>query len=127
MWPGSCSWAQANGWSFAAAVISSMAGRWRQCPGLLDTLTLARRLLPGQASYRLGALTATLSLADGLPASLSPHRATYDALVTARLFVHLAASASESLAPAGDAGSGGGADAARLFQPDPGRFQRPAR
>lgn len=86
-----------------------------QCPGILDTLTLSRRLLPGQASYRLGALTAALSLADGLPEGLSPHRATYDALVTARLFIHLAASPSASLLPAGDAGSGGGADAARLF------------
>ena len=97
-----------------AGVLRRHLGEW-ECPESLATLKLARRLLPGQASYRLGALTAALSLADGLPASLSPHRATYDALVTARLFVHLAASASESLLPAGDAGSGGGADAARLF------------
>ena len=86
-----------------------------QCPEILDTLKLARRLLPGQASYRLGALVTAFSLADGLPAGLSPHRATYDALGTARLFVHLARNADESLLSAGGAGSGGGADAARLF------------
>jgi exodeoxyribonuclease X len=56
---------------------------------VFDTLKLARRLLPGQPSYSLGALTRALNLADGLSADLSPHRATYDALVTARLFVRL--------------------------------------
>jgi exodeoxyribonuclease X len=65
-------------------------GEWA-CPEVFDTLKLARRLLPGQASYKLGALAAVMSLADGLPAGLAPHRATYDALVTARLFVGLAA------------------------------------
>jgi DNA polymerase III epsilon subunit-like protein len=35
-------------------------------------------------------LVISFSLADGLPDSLSPHRATYDALVAARLFVQLA-------------------------------------
>jgi exodeoxyribonuclease X len=59
-------------------------------PDVLDTLKLARRLLPGRSSYRLGALVADLGLDGGLQASLRPHRATYDALVTARLFVHLA-------------------------------------
>jgi exodeoxyribonuclease X len=34
-------------------------------------------------------LVRTLNLADGLPDGLTPHRATYDVLVTARLFVRL--------------------------------------
>jgi exodeoxyribonuclease X len=42
-------------------------------------------------SYKLGALVEAYKLAEGLPHDLRPHRATYDALVTARLFVHLAA------------------------------------
>lgn len=61
-----------------------------QPPEVFDTLRIARRLLPGQASYRLGALTSAFHLADGLPDGLSPHRAEYDALVAARLFVKLA-------------------------------------
>lgn len=48
---------------------------------VLDTLKLSRRLLPGPASYRLGALASELHLADGLPQHLKPHRATYDVLV----------------------------------------------
>jgi DNA polymerase III epsilon subunit family exonuclease len=61
-----------------------------QPPEVFDTLRLARRLLPGRPSYRLGALANALHLADGLPDGLAPHRATYDALVTARLFILLA-------------------------------------
>jgi len=57
---------------------------------VLDTLRLSRRLLPYQPSHRLGALAETLHLVDGLPPSLIPHRASYDALVAARLFVYLA-------------------------------------
>jgi DNA polymerase III epsilon subunit-like protein len=49
-----------------------------------------RRLLPDQVSYKLGALVTAFSLADSLPSGLVPHRATFDALVTARLFVRLA-------------------------------------
>jgi len=67
----------------------------RELPGyapsqVVDTLKLARRLLPGRPSYRLGALVEELNLADGLPNDLRPHRATYDAIVCARLFVHVA-------------------------------------
>jgi DNA polymerase III epsilon subunit-like protein len=51
------------------------------------------RLLPGQPSYRLGVLVSALNLGGGLPPGLRPHRAAYDALVTARLFVHLATQA----------------------------------
>jgi DNA polymerase III epsilon subunit-like protein len=59
-------------------------------PEVFDTLKLARRLLPNQPGYRLGMLTKALNLAEGLPDDLMPHRAAYDALVTARLFVRLA-------------------------------------
>lgn len=54
-----------------------------------DTLRLARRTWK-QPSHRLGALVEHRNLADGLPSELQPHRAAYDALVTARLFVDVA-------------------------------------
>ena len=60
---------------------------------VVDTLKVARVRLPGQASYRLGALVDAFDLARDLPSGLRPHRASYDALVTARLFVHLATDA----------------------------------
>jgi exodeoxyribonuclease X len=60
-----------------------------QPPEVFDTLKLARRLLPNQPSYKLGMLVRTLDLAEGLSGDLVPHRATYDVLVTARLFVRL--------------------------------------
>jgi exodeoxyribonuclease X len=58
-------------------------------PEVFDTLKLAKRLLPNQSSYRLGMLVKALNLDEGLSDDLTPHRATYDALVTARLFVRL--------------------------------------
>ena len=61
-----------------------------ECPELFDTLKLARRLLPGADSYKLGALVDAYGLAAELPDGLKPHRATYDALVAARLFTRLA-------------------------------------
>ncbi len=70
-------------------VLTRKLAGW-QPPEAFDTLWIARRLLPGRASYRLGALTNAFHLADGLPDGLSPHRAEYDALVAARLFVKLA-------------------------------------
>ncbi|MBV9013341.1 MAG: 3'-5' exonuclease [Pseudonocardiales bacterium] len=70
-------------------VLQRHLGAW-ECPEVFDTLRLAKRLLPGQMSYRLGALVTSFALADGLPDGLSPHRATYDVLVAARLFVRLA-------------------------------------
>ncbi|MEV4049595.1 exonuclease domain-containing protein [Amycolatopsis sp. NPDC049688] len=60
------------------------------CPEVFDTLKFARRLAPGQPSYKLGALVDAFDLADDLPPDFTPHRATYDATVTARLFIHLA-------------------------------------
>jgi exodeoxyribonuclease X len=67
----------------------------RELPGfqpaqVLDTLKLARRLLPGRDSYKLEALVDEFSLAEGLPSDLVPHRATYDAIVCARLLAHVA-------------------------------------
>ncbi len=70
-------------------VLRRHLGAW-ECPEVFDTLKLARRLLPNQVSYTLGALTEAFTLAEGLPDGLSPHRAIYDVLGTARLFVRLA-------------------------------------
>ena len=64
-----------------------------QVPEVFDTLRLAPRLVPELPSYKLGTLVERFKLAKGLPDELKPHRATYDALVTARLFVHLATQA----------------------------------
>ena len=65
---------------------------WK-APEVFDTLRLARRLVPDLLSYKLGMLAERFELASGLSDGLAPHRAAYDALVTARLFVHLAAKA----------------------------------
>ncbi len=62
--------------------------KW-QPPEVFDTLRLARRLVPGLPNYKLGTLVEHFKLTEGLPDELKPHRATYDALVTARLFVRL--------------------------------------
>ena len=70
-------------------VLQRHLDEWK-CPEVFDTLKLAKRLLPNQMSYQLGASVTSFSLADGLPDALLPHRATYDVLVTARLFVRLA-------------------------------------
>jgi len=64
-----------------------------QPPEVFDTLKLARRLVPELPNYKLGTLVEHFHLAEGLPDELKPHRATYDALVTARLFVMLATQA----------------------------------
>ena len=70
-------------------VLQRHLGEWK-CPDVLDTLKLAKRLRPNQTSYKLGALVEAFALAEGLPDGLMPHRATYDVLVAARLFVLLA-------------------------------------
>jgi exodeoxyribonuclease X len=70
------------------SVLRRELGEWEP-PEVFDTLKLARRLLSGLPSYKLGALVKTLSLDKGIP-GLTPHRAAYDVLVTARLFVRLA-------------------------------------
>jgi exodeoxyribonuclease X len=71
------------------AVLERELVGWER-PEVFDTLKLARRLLPEANGYKLGALVEAFKLAEGLPEELVPHRATYDALVTARLFVRLA-------------------------------------
>jgi exodeoxyribonuclease X len=103
------------------AVLRRELGGW-ESPEVLDTLKLAKRLLPGQPSYKLGALVKALSLDDGTPAGLKPHRAAYDVLVTARLFVRLAThhdgsplSLDELRRHTGDQEPGGTDEAASLF------------
>jgi DNA polymerase III epsilon subunit-like protein len=78
-----------------------------ECPEVFDTLKLARRLEPGQDSYRLGNLVETFKLAEGLPKDLSPHRVTYDVLVAARLFVTLATKAATLEELRGESPGGG--------------------
>lgn len=70
-------------------VLQRHLDEWK-CPDVLDTLKLAKRLRSNQTSYKLGTLVEAFALAEGLPAGLMPHRATYDVLVAARLFVLLA-------------------------------------
>ena len=70
-------------------VLQRKLGKW-ECPEIFDTLKLARRLLPEASSYKLGCLVEELKLADDLSGGLAPHRAAYDVLVTARLFVRFA-------------------------------------
>jgi DNA polymerase III epsilon subunit-like protein len=81
---------------------------------VLDTLKLARRLLPDQANHRLTSLVNVLGLAENLSAAdLVPHRAAYDALMAARLLQRLAIrndGAPVSFAELRD-GSGEGGDA----------------
>jgi len=103
------------------AVLRRELGGW-ESREVFDTLKLAKRLLPGQSSYRLGALVKALSLDDGMPSGLEPHRAAYDVLVTARLFVRLATrhdrsplSLDELRGRAGDEKPGGTDEAASLF------------
>jgi DNA polymerase III epsilon subunit-like protein len=71
------------------SVLGRELGDW-ESPEVFDTLKLARRLLPGQPSYKLGALVKALGLDHEIPPGLIPHRAAYDVLVTARLFTRLA-------------------------------------
>ena len=103
------------------AVLRRELGGW-ESPEVFDTLKLARRLLPGQPSYKLGALVTALSLDDGMSPGLEPHRAAYDVLVTARLFVRLATrhdgnplSLDDLRGQAGDQKPGGTDAAASLF------------
>ncbi len=99
-------------------VLQRQFSEW-ECPEVFDTLKLAKRFMPNRMSYKLGALVEAFSLADGLPADLSPHRATYDALVTARLFLRLAthddASPRTLAALRNDTPEGGDDEAQALF------------
>jgi DNA polymerase III epsilon subunit-like protein len=84
-------------------------------PEVFDTLKLARRLVPGMSSYRLGNLVEEFKLAEGLPEDLNPHRATYDALVAARLFVLLATKAHSLEELRGESPGGGEDEPPALF------------
>jgi exodeoxyribonuclease X len=99
-------------------VLQRHLGEW-ECPEVLDTLKLAKRLRPNQTSYKLGALVAAFTLAKGLPDGLTPHRATYDVLVAARLFVLLAKREDDTPLSIeelrGDPPGGGKDDAPALF------------
>lgn len=89
-----------------------------ECPEVFDTLTLSRRFVPNQMSHKLGSLGEAFKLAEGLSPDLRPHRATYDAVVTARLFQMLATTngVPRSLDELRDPPSGGCSDeAATLF------------
>jgi DNA polymerase III epsilon subunit-like protein len=70
------------------AVLGRCLPGWHPGP-VIDTLRLARRLLPDLPSHRLGALVDHFGLATSLPAG-GPHRAAYDALAAAHLFTRLA-------------------------------------
>jgi exodeoxyribonuclease X len=93
-------------------VLQRKLGDW-ECPEVFDTLKLARRLLPGRQTYRLSALVEEFALGDGLGSEHQPHRATYDAVVTARLFVLLASR--RTLEELRDQPTGGDRDAPALF------------
>jgi DNA polymerase III epsilon subunit-like protein len=95
-------------------VLSRKLTGWEP-PEVFDTLKLAHRLEPGQESYRLGNLVETFKLAEGLPEDLSPHRAVYDALVAARLFVLLATKAATLEELRGESPRGGEDEAPALF------------
>jgi exodeoxyribonuclease X len=96
-------------------VLQRKLGEW-ECPEVFDTLKLARRLLPELDSYKLGNVVNALSLAEGLPSDLKPHRATYDALVCARLFIRIARR--HALAELRDQPAKGRSDeTATLFEP----------
>jgi DNA polymerase III epsilon subunit-like protein len=88
-------------------VLQRKLGDW-ECPEVFDTLKLARRLLPGRKTYKLGSLVEEFDLGQGLDGENQPHRATYDAVVTARLFVHLAGR--RSLEELRDQPTGGSSD-----------------
>lgn len=63
-------------------------------PAALDTLRLARAAHPGLASCRLGALADEFALHD--EATRATHRARADAVLAARLLVHLANAISDT-------------------------------
>lgn len=95
-------------------VLRRELGDW-SVPEVFDTLKLSRRLCPDQTTHRLSALVEAFKLAEGVPDGLVPHRATYDALVTARLFVRLATKAGSLEELRGTPPGGGEDEAPALF------------
>ncbi len=75
-----------------AAALSRKLPGWEPAR-LLDTLRLARRLMPGLSSYALDNLREILNLAPNVISGRGerPHSAAYDATITAALFFHLLA------------------------------------
>ena len=74
------------------AVLTRELPGWKPV-GVIDTLALSRQLLRGIVpSFGLSQIADKLGLATNLPTGLVPHRAGYDALVCAHLFVQLAES-----------------------------------
>jgi DNA polymerase III epsilon subunit-like protein len=71
------------------AVLTRSLPGWQPGP-VIDTLRLARNLMPELQTHRLTALVEHLGLTTYLPGS-GPHRAGYDALAAAHLFTRLAA------------------------------------
>lgn len=98
-------------------VLSRTLPNWTPAEAF-DTLRLARKTwtLP---SHRLGALVEHRNLADGLPPDLQPHRATYDALVTARLFIDLARDAGPVPLTVSALRDGGGLDLTPKAESEP--------
>jgi DNA polymerase-3 subunit epsilon len=75
---------------FDEKFLMAESARMGLCPAhghLICSLKLARRLLPGLPSYRLGAVAASV----GIRFSGSAHRAEADAEVTAKLLIHISA------------------------------------
>jgi exodeoxyribonuclease X len=95
-------------------VLARKLSEWKP-PEVFDTLKLARRLLPGMSGYKLGTLVESFKLAEGVPDGLAPHRAGYDALAAARLFVRLATNATTLETLRGDPPGGGSDEAPALF------------
>ena len=99
-------------------VLQRKLGDW-DCPEVFDTLKLARRLLPDRPTYKLGALVEAFKLDKDLDESLVPHRATYDSIVTARLFLRLVNGLDDRPLTAeelrGDSPGGGDDEPATLF------------
>jgi exodeoxyribonuclease X len=70
-------------------VLSRKFTNWKP-RGVLDTLRMARKIVPGLKSYSLDKLVSEFNLDFDLdPIDLKPHRAGYDALIAARLFLYL--------------------------------------
>jgi len=71
--------------SVDARVITHTQPDWQPL-SLIDTRALAKHVLPGRSDYSLKSL-----VADALPdaQAWTPHRAADDALVTAKVFLHL--------------------------------------
>ncbi|GAB3285855.1 3'-5' exonuclease [Parasphingorhabdus pacifica] len=100
-------------------VMSRKLPAWRPVEAF-DTLRMARATW-SLSSFRLGALVEHRGLAVGVPDELRPHRAEYDALVTARLFVDLANNSGPSPWTVAELRKSGGIALARP-EPEPGLF-----